>query len=144
MAVIKGYEAWATVAFQAPIDANNADITLPSSATGIDMSLWDELLVIIEIGVTAGTVALDLRDSPTTNGSYTAIAGKTKTTLATDDGNIYIIALNVSELNPLARFVRAYQDNNAASQLMAILILGKAVNPPATDNKLAAQQAVID
>jgi len=142
--VTKGYEDWATVAFQAPVDANNVDATLPSATTGIDMSLWDQILVIVQIGVTTGTLTIDLRDSPATNGSYTAITGKTKTTTGTDDGLIFIIALNVSELNASARFLRAYQDNSAASQLQAVLILGKAVNPPATDNKIAAQQTVVD
>lgn len=146
MSQTKGYENWATVALQAPIDANNADVTLPSSTTGIDMSLWDELLIIIQCGVLAAgtTDAFTVSDSPTTNGAYTAISGKTKTLADTDDGFVYIIALRTSEMNASARFVRIVQNNSAHSQLLAVLVLGKAVNPPATDNKLSIQQTVID
>jgi hypothetical protein len=144
--MLKGYEQWASVGFQAPIDGNNVDAILPSATTGVDMSLWDELLVVIQLGVLAAstTNVADLRDSPTTNGTYTAISGKTKSIGASDDGFIFIIALNASEMTAGARFVRLYQDNSAHSQFISVLILGKATNPPATDNKLSVQQTVVD
>jgi hypothetical protein len=142
--MLKGYEAWACVGYQAPVDANDADVTLPTTTTGIDMALWSEILVILQIGVTAGTLTIKLQDSATTNGTYADISGKTKTTAATDDGLIFIISLRSSSMNAGARFVRVIQNNNAASQIQAVLVLGKATNPPATDNKITAQQTVVD
>lgn len=144
--MLKGYEAWGVVAFQAPIDANNADVTLPSSSTGIDMSLWSELTIFIELGVLAASTTneVTVKDSPTTNGTYTAISGKSKSIVATDDGFVFIIAVDASELNAGARFLRVIQDNSAHSQFVSILVLGKAVNPPATDNDLTIVQTVVD
>lgn len=144
--MLKGYEVWAVAAYQAPIDANAADVTLPSANTGIDMSLWSELLIIIELGVlnNSATDAVTVSNSSSTNGTYANLAGKSAAIVGTDDGFIYIIALNASELDAGCRFVRVVQDNSAHSQLLSVLVLGRAVQPPATDHKIAAQQTIID
>jgi hypothetical protein len=142
----KGYEEWGVVGIQAPIDANNADATVPSATTGIDMSLWSQLLFITSLGVLDNSATLDqtIKDSPTTNGTYAAISGKTKAIVGTDDGKVMIIALDASELNAGARYVRMTQDNSAHSQLVSVLVLGKAINPPATDNDLSVVGTLVD
>lgn len=142
----KGYEEWAPVGYQAPIDANNADATIPSASTGIDMSLWDEILIYVQCGVLndSATDAVTCSDSPTTNGSYTAISGKTLAIVGTDDGKIFTIRIGCDELNAGARFVRIVHNNSAHSQLIGTLVIGKAVNPPATDNDLTVAQTPVD
>lgn len=144
--MLKGYEEWGVVGIQAPIDGNAADASVPSASTGIDMSLWSQLLFISVFGVldASATLVATVKDSPTTNGTYTAITGKANSIIGSDDGKVNIIALDASELNAGARFVRLTQDNSAHSQLVCVIVLGKANNPPATDNDLTVVQTIID
>ena len=144
--MIKSYEEWGVVAIQAPIDANAVDASIPSATTGIDMSLWSQLMIISQFGVMndSGTNTITVKDSPTTNGTYTAIAGKSQAVVGTDDGKVNIIAVDSSELNAGARFVRVINDNSAHSQLLSQVVLGKANNPPATDNDLAVVMTIVD
>jgi hypothetical protein len=138
--MMKTYEEFAAIGYLAPIDAN----ALNTNLTAIDMSLWSEIAVILQYGVVAAseTLALTVQDSATSGGSYVQISGKLWNGINTDDGRIIWINVLAEEMNPGARFIKVFYNFSAHSALASILVLGRANNPPATDNKLAAETVV--
>ena len=138
----RGYEEWGVVATIDPKDQNGVTDALSDA---VDMSKWSQIMCVINLGVLASTSVgtIFLKDSPTSGGSYTPISGKTVTTADTQSGQVIIIALDAIQVNPGAQFVKADLTFNAHSALVSVLILGKAVDLPATDNDLADVQPVI-
>lgn len=133
MSMTKGYEEWGIVGILAPIDAN----AVSTSTAAIDMSLWSQIMIIVSIGVTVGTSVIKAQDSATSGGTYVDITGKTYSEAATDDGLQRIINVLSEEMNAGARYIKINYVFSANSNLAALIILGKANNPPATDNDLS-------
>jgi hypothetical protein len=111
-----------------------------SQIAAIDMSLWSQLLVILDVGVAnaASTITITPKDSPTSGGSYTAIPNKTLAlTAPITSGTQYFINILAEEMNAGARFIEIFYAVNAHSTLAAIIVLGKAAYAPAGDNALS-------
>jgi hypothetical protein len=129
---------WGIVGAVDPIDASNAD----SDSDVLATSMWLEVIRIIALNVLndSATCTVTIKDSPTSGGAYSAIAGKTQSIVGTDDAKQFIICAKDEELNTGARYIKSTMDNSAHSQLMCIIALGKAKYRPATDDYLATVQ----
>lgn len=135
------HEEIGVVATVDPIDANNAD----SNSDPIDMSKFSEVMFVIALGVLADTATctVTIQESDASAGTYTAIAGKSQAIVGTDDAKQFIISVKAEELTPGKRYIRSNMDNNIASQLMAIVALGRALYKPATGHDLSSVQTVV-
>lgn len=138
-----GYELYGIAATIDPIDANGAN----SSSDEIDMQKWSELLVIILLGVLndSATNTVTVTAATTSGGAFSAMSGKSQAIVGTDDAKQFIIRVTGEEVAAAGkRYVKVTQANSAHSQLMALLVLGKANNPPATDNDLSTVGTIVD
>src|SRR5262249_22719848 len=135
------HERVAIVATVDPIDANNVD----SGSDVIDMSLWGEVMFVIALGVLndSATNTVTIKEAATSGGAYSAISGKTKAIVGTDDAKQFIIAVKAEELSAGMRYIKSTMDNSAHSQLMCILALGVPRFLPATDDDLSTVQTPV-
>lgn len=135
------HEEIGIVATVDPVDANNTD----TDSDEIDMSKWSEVMIIIALGVLndSATNTVTVKDSATSGGSFTAISGKSQAIVGTDDAKQFIISVKAEEMNSGARYLKVTQNNSAHSQLMAIIVLGRARYKPATDDDLSSVQTVV-
>lgn len=136
------HEEIGIVATVDPVDANNTD----GSSDIIDMSKWSEIMVIIQLGVlndSATNTVTVYEDEASTMAGEAALSGKSQAIVGTDDAKQFIISVKAEELSAGCRYVRVKQDNSAHSQLMAILVLGRARYQPATDDDLSSVQTPV-
>lgn len=138
----KLYEEIGICATVDPIDANAAD----SDSDEIDMSLWEEVLFIIALGVLndSATNTVTIKESSTSGGSFSTISGKSQAIVGTDDAKQFVIRVGAEELTPGKRFIKSTMDNSAHSQLMSIVAIGRPKYQPATDSDLSTVQTVVD
>lgn len=142
------HEEWAIVATLDPIDANAGD----ASTDVVDLSLFDEIAVIVMAGVLndSATDAIAVKAATASNGTTgaTTITNKTIAMVGTDDAKQWIITILPeevqSQLGNAYRYLVVTQDNSAQSQLLAILVLGRARYQPATEHDLASVQTIVD
>lgn len=143
-----GSEEWAVVGTVDP-DANTAGAV---NSDIIDMSLFEQILVIVSIGAlgSGATVAVKLQEGAAANMSDAAdIAGKAITTFAdssptgSNDDQQAIINLRGDELTEGDRYVRAVHTVANATSDSAVIILGKAKSGPSSDNDLASVAEIV-
>jgi len=140
------HEQWAIISVLDPIDANAVD----STGDEIDLSKWDEIVVIACAGVVAAssTLTLNFQASATSGGGLTTVTGKTITGTATSDTFQYIMTVLpeevVAQLGNTYRYAKVAYTFSAHSQLWTIIVLGRAKYSPLTADDLSTVQTVID
>jgi len=126
------------------VPADRANATTNGSA--IDLSKFQRVLFILQLGSIDTTVDFKLQESATTGGTFTDIAGKSITQLtATDDNKQAIIELESPEMGAGKRYARCVFTSGAGTAcLSSVVVLG--VDPrfgPATDDDLASVAQVV-
>jgi len=92
--------------------------------TGIDVSLYEYVLVLISIGATTGTTTMTLQQSDTltvSGGGYTAITGGTATFATTADNNLKGVQLRC---HGLKKYMNVNIVNATGTAQMDISLLG--------------------
>src|SRR5262245_15274219 len=138
------HEEWAIVATLDPVDANAGS----ASTDVVDMSKFSEIAVIIMAGVlnasATDAIAVKAATDSAGTGSATTITSKTLAMDGDDDAQQWIITILPeeiqSQLGSTFRYLVVTQTNSAHSQLLAILVLGRAKYKPATDHDLSSVQ----
>lgn len=135
------HEELAIVATIDPVDLNGSTAT----SDEIDMSLFSEIMVIIQCGVIAAsaTNTFTVQSSAAAGGSKTAISGKSQALVNTDDAKQFIISVKAEELTPGHRYVNVLNAGSAHSQIIAVLVLGRPLYKPGTDVDLSSVQTVV-
>lgn len=132
------HEKVAIVATIDPIDANNAD----SATDIIDMSLYSEVMFIIQLGVLDASATFDFgvyEDEAASMSGETVMTGKSLTQVTgTGDALQHIISVKAEELTAGCRYIRGIQANSAHSQLVAVVALAVPKYKPATDVDLSS------
>lgn len=107
-------------------DQNANTAAYPSATTGFDMSPYEDALIIVALGVVDNSATIDVvvSTSASTNGTYANVTGATLTLVGTDDSQVYVGNLRISERNP---FVRVTPTVSSHSVLGAVIVVG--VNP---------------
>lgn len=139
-----GSEEWAVVGVIDP-DANTAGTLYTDD---IDMSLFEQILVVGSVGVmvAASTVDISLVSGAAATPT-TAVTGKAATQLVgspnTGDDKQVLINLRGDELTEGHRYVRAKMVIASAASDSAVIVLGKAKSLPSSDNDLASVTEII-
>lgn len=139
------HEDWALVATIDPIDANNAD----SSTDIIDMSLWEEVVFVVMLGVINASATFDFavyEDEAASMSGEAAMSGKSITQFTgggSDGAKQALVHVKSEELSSGCRYIRGTMANSAHSQLAAVVAFGRGRFQPASDGDLSSVDEIV-
>lgn len=135
------HEGWAIVGRVSPIDGNAAN----SATAAIDMSKWEEVCFIVQVGVIAASGTVDFKvQEGATSSPTTDMSGKAMTQLdANDDNKEVMIHVKAEELANGNRYIRGLFTNSAHSQLISCVALGRGKDLPASDDDLSTVDEIV-
>jgi len=140
-----GSEEWAVVATVDP-DANTA---AAYSSDEIDMSLFEQILVVTMAGTiaAAGTIDTKIQSATTSGGTFADVTNKSATQLTgspdTANDAQTLINLRGDELTEGHRYVKVVHTVGGATGDSAVVVLGKGKSLPSSDNDLATVAEIV-
>jgi hypothetical protein len=142
-----GHEEWAVIACLDPDAYAAAEYnTSATESDFIDMSKWSEVMFILMAGTlgSSATLDLDIESGATTAANTSTLKSITQLTQAgTDSDKQVIVSVKSEELPAGHRYLNGEMTVGTATSDCGLLVLGRAVVKPATDNDLASVDEVV-